>query len=111
MSQSNPKNEMLNKLFDEILTLPKFQSYTEEKKTLLKEKLLKEYNDRINKVIVVNIPINKAEEFLHLLESKDINQIDKFIIEHIPNIDDLLEAETSKFIQQLILKGNEDKSL
>ena len=80
---NNPKNEMLNKLFDEILTLPKFKAYTEEKKNSLKEKLLKEYNDRINKVIVVNIPINKAEEFLQLLESKDINQIDKLIFHKI----------------------------
>lgn len=104
----NQKDEILNKLFNELLTLPKFKDYDEDKKTALKSKLLKEYNDRINKIIIVNIPIDKSEEFLKILESKDINQIDKFIVENIPNIDDVIEAETSKFIQQIILKGREE---
>jgi len=104
----NQKDEILNKLFNEILTLPKFKSYDDAKKEALKDKLFKEYNDRINKVIVINIPVEKSEEFLKVLDTKDINLIDKFIVDHIPNIDDVLEAETSKFIQQLILKGQEE---
>lgn len=104
----NPKDDILNKLFDEILTLPKFKSFNEEKKTALKSKLMKEYNDRINKVIVTSIPVGKSEEFLQILDTKDVNLIDKFIVDNIPNIDDVIEAETSKFIQQLILKGQEE---
>jgi len=104
----NPKDEILNKLLNELLTLPRFKNLDEEKKSSLKQKLIKEYNDRINKAIVINIPVDKSEDFLKVLETKNVEKIDQFIQEHIPNIDDLLEAETSKFIQQIILKGQEE---
>ncbi|NBO17510.1 MAG: hypothetical protein EBV07_01300, partial [Proteobacteria bacterium] len=47
----NPKDEMLNLLLTELLTLPKFRDYSSEKKEALKDKLVKEYDDRINKAI------------------------------------------------------------
>jgi hypothetical protein len=102
------KDEILNKLIDEILTMPKFKNFEGEKKIVLRNKLIKEYNERINKAIVINMPIEKSEEFLNVLDSKNIEKIDQFIQVNIPNIDDILEAETSKFVQQLILKGQEE---
>ncbi len=99
------KNEILNNLLDHLLTLPKFETMENEKKELLKTKLINEYNDRINKLIIINIPLNKSEEFLAILDSKNTSRIDKYIEEQIPNLDDLIEAETSRFIQQIILKG------
>jgi len=102
------KDEILNKLIDEILTMPKFKNFEGEKKIVLRNKLIKEYNERINKAIVINMPIEKSEEFLSVLDSKNIEKIDQFIQVNIPNIDDILEAETSKFVQQLILKGQEE---
>ena len=55
------------------------------------------------------MPHSKSEEFLEILDTKNIDVIDKFIETNIPHIGTLMEAETSKFIQQLILKGNEQK--
>jgi len=104
----NPKDEMLNLLLTELLTLPKFRDYSSEKKEALKDKLVKEYDDRINKAIVINVPIDKSEEFLKVLDEKNTEKIDKFIQDNIPNIDDILEAETSRFIQQIITKGHEE---
>lgn len=102
------KDEILNNLIDEILTMPKFKNFNGEKKIALRNKLIKEYNERINKAIVINMPIEKSEEFLNVLDSKNIEKIDQFIQVNIPNIDDVLEAETSRFVQQLILKGQEE---
>jgi len=102
------KDEILNKLIDEILTMPKFKNFEGEKKIVLRNKLIKEYNERINKAIVINMPIEKSEEFLNVLDSKNIEKIDQFIQVNIPNIDDILEAETSMFVQQLLLKGQEE---
>lgn len=101
------KEELLNNLIDQLLTLPKFNDFSAEKKQVLKEKLIKEYNERINKSIVINMPIEKADDFLAVLETKKLDDIDEFILKNIPDIDNLIEMETSKFIQQIILKGNE----
>lgn len=103
------KNETLNKLFDQLLQLPRFKDYDEEKKEELKVRLVKEYEERINKSIIVNMPKEKSEEFLEILDSKNLDVIDKFIETNIPNINTIIEAETSKFIQQIILKGSEVK--
>jgi hypothetical protein len=103
------KNTTLNDLFDQLLLLPRFKDYSNEKKEELKIRLVKEYEERVNKAIIVNMPKEKSEEFLDILDTKNIDVIDKFIETNIPNIDYLIEAETSKFIQQLILKGNEQK--
>jgi hypothetical protein len=103
------KNTTLNDLFDQLLLLPRFKDYSNEKKEELKVRLVKEYEERVNKAIIVNMPKEKSEEFLDILDTKNIDVIDKFIETNIPNIDYLIEAETSKFIQQLILKGNEQK--
>jgi len=104
----NPKDQMLELLLTELLTLPKFKDFTEEKKEALKNKLVKEYNDRINKAIVINIPLDKSEEFLKVLDEKNVEKIDEFIQKTIPNVDEILEAETSRFIQQIIIKGHEE---
>lgn len=103
------KNTVLNQLFDQLLLLPRFKDYSNEKKEELKKRLVKEYEERINKTIIVNMPHSKSEEFLEILDTKNIDVIDKFIETNIPHIGTLMEAETSKFIQQLILKGNEQK--
>lgn len=102
------KEEILKQLIDRLLELPKFKNFDSDKKEKLKEKLLNEYNERINKVIVINIPKEKSEEFLSVLDTNDLNIIDKFILDNIPQIDELIEAETSRFIQQIILKGSEE---
>lgn len=102
------QENILENLLDELLTLPKFKELELEKKTKLKAKLIKEYGDRINKVIITNIPINKSEEFLIILDEKNVEKVDKFITDNIPHIDELIEAETSRFIQQIILKGREE---
>lgn len=103
------KSATINLLFDQLLFLPRFKDYSNEKKEQLKLKLLSEYEERINKSIIVNMPREKSEEFLDILDCKKIDLIDKFIETNIPNIDYVIESETSKFIQQLILKGNEQK--
>jgi hypothetical protein len=103
------KNTTLNELFDQLLLLPRFKEYSPEKKEELKKRLLKEYEERINKAIIINIPKEKSEEFLEILDTKNIDVIDKFIETNIPGIDNLIEAETSRFIQQLILRGSEQK--
>jgi hypothetical protein len=103
------KNELLDQLFDEILTLPRFQLYTVAQQKALKAQLAAEYDERINQLIVASIPIDKAEEFLVVLDTGETEKIDAFISEHIPNIDDLLEAETTQFIQMIIRMGYDEQ--
>ena len=76
-----------------------FKSYDDAKKEALKDKLFKEYNDRINKVIVINIPVEKSEEFLKVLDL--VKSFDVPIVGHNLLIDLAFLMSTERYEYKL----------
>jgi hypothetical protein len=76
-----------------------------EEKEVFKQSLIQNFNDRISSVIILNMPQEKSEEFLQILERNNEQETDQFISANIPNIEQLIQNETSAFVKDLMVSN------
>ncbi len=68
----------------------------------LKKDLRERLENRINAVILSQIPEHKLEEFEKLLDSKDQNATQSFCSQNIPNLTELIASEFLSFRSRYI---------
>jgi hypothetical protein len=74
-----------------------FQNITSEVVTQIKADLMTRVEDRINAVIIKNMPEEKNDEFDKMLDSASDEEIRVFCGENIPNLDELIAEELVRF--------------
>lgn len=67
--------------------------------TEMKMDLLKRADNRINAVIVANLPEDKLEEFSSLLDQDDSLKVQTFLEDNIPDLLELIASELLDFRQ------------
>jgi hypothetical protein len=103
MDQNNTNElNVLGSFLDSFISQPKFSGMTEEEKVAFKQTLAQNFNDRVSSVVILNMPQDKSEEFNQVLERNNPEETDAFILKYIPNIDQLIQNETSAFVNDLI---------
>lgn len=65
----------------------------------IKSDLLGKVEDRVNALIISNLPENKLEEFNKLLDNVSDEDMQKFCVSNIPNLSQLIASELIVFKQ------------
>lgn len=82
---------------DKLLTEKGIVSVDAETRGQMKRDLVTRLEDRINAVIIENMPADKMEEFERLLDNADKEEINDFCRASIPELDELMAAELISF--------------
>lgn len=92
----------LETLIDGFIDQPKFGSMSPAEKQEFKAALVQNYNDRITSLIILNMPREKSTEFTEIAESGNPEATQDFIMKNIPNFEQLVQNESTAFLQALI---------
>ena len=102
MNQNNQEINILETFINSFMVQPRFNGMNEAEKVAFRQTLIQNFNDRISSVVVLNMPQSQNEEFMKLLETNNAEEIVSFVTKHIPNIDQLVQNETSAFVNDLL---------
>lgn len=96
-------DEMVSKFIDQLIEEVEMNKNLEEDISVqLKEDLKERLQNRINVVILSQIPESKLEEFEKLLDAGDEKATQAFCSENIPNLAELIASEFLGFRNRYI---------
>ncbi len=96
-------DEMIDQLINKLVIDSKMNENIEEGVfDQLRKDLKERLQNRINAVILTQIPEHKLEEFEKLLDGKDEKATQAFCAENIPNLAELIAAEFLGFRNRYI---------
>lgn len=95
----------LQQFVDRLVEEKGFADETPEVLAQIKEDLLSRVEDRINAVILENMPSHLMEEFEKKLDQESTEQVMAFCSENIPNINEVIAAELLNFRTTYLARG------
>lgn len=95
----NKKNEQgsLEIFVSNLVAEKGFENLDAEVLAQIKVDLLDRVEDRINAVIVANMPADVLEYFEKLVDRGDTQEIQSFCAHHIPGLDEIIAKELVEF--------------
>jgi hypothetical protein len=91
------KSDIIEQFVDRLVEEKKFENLLPEVLNQIREDLYSRVEDRINAIILNNLPEDKADEFDALLDGGDLSVIQKYCQENIKNMDQLIAGELLAF--------------
>jgi hypothetical protein len=101
MDTTNPN--IIQNFLASYVNQPKFQELNEGEKATMISTLLSNYEERINLVIVNFCPDDKKVELTELIKEGNMDKINSFLDLNIPNLPQLIQQETTEFINDLLV--------
>lgn len=90
-------NDLVRQFVDRLLEEKKMDNLDPEILEQAKQDLIEKAEDSIKAAILENLPANKMEEFVRLLESGDISLTQSFIRESIPDLESVIAKTLLSF--------------
>ena len=87
----------LEKFTDKLIEEKKYDNLDLKVKEQIKKDLFERLDDRINAVILEKMPPEKLEEFEKLIDSAKDEEIQKFCLKNIPDLDQIIALELINF--------------
>ena len=95
--ETSPVDEMLQAFAQKLLEEKKFDAVDPEVFKQLKADLVDRLEDRMNMIILKNMPEEKLGEFEALLENGPAEDLQNFVAENVPNLQEVLSTELMAF--------------
>jgi len=93
----------LNQLLDEIISSSKYSGVSEEQKDTLKKKLVQKFMNDLNFVALQMLDSEKQKVFSQILATQNQNDIDLFIAQNIPDLQNLMDQTTQKYVGEVAI--------
>lgn len=90
-------NDLIRQFIDRLLEEKKMDNLDPEILEQAKQDLIEKAEDSIKAAILENLPANKMEEFVSLLESGDISLTQSFVKESIPDLESVIAKTLLSF--------------
>lgn len=97
MPNKTNQSEAINIFVDRLIEEKKFENVSPETLEQIKEDLLGRVEDRINAITLENMPREKLEEFNKLLDTANMEDIQKFCQNNIPDLNEIIAKELLNF--------------
>ncbi|MFA4817507.1 MAG: DUF5663 domain-containing protein [Parcubacteria group bacterium] len=91
------KSEIISQFVDRLVEERALKNISSEIMAQIKEDLAGRVEDRINAVILANMPPSHLEEFDKILDSNDVEKIQLFCQSNIPELDNVIANELMSF--------------
>lgn len=91
------KSDVIGQFVDQLIAEKKFENLLPEVLEQIHEDLYSRVEDRVNAVILNNLPEDKIEEFNGLLDGGNLEAIQAYCQKNVENMDQLIAGELLAF--------------
>lgn len=93
----SPNNDLINQFVARLIEEKKMSNLDPEILEQAKQDLIEKAEDSIKAAIFENLPADKMEEFVQLLESGDANVLQSFVKEALPDLESVIAKALLNF--------------
>ena len=97
------KPDVMKNFLTSYISQPKYKELSEQEKSQMLETLLINFEERINLLIVTYCPDDRKVELTNLLKEGNMDKINTFLAVTIPNLEQLIQQETTEYINDLLM--------
>ncbi len=90
-------NNIIEDFINRIVTEKGLEHKDPEVLAQIKADLMSRFEDRLNAMILSNLPSDKLEDFNKLLDSKNDEAINEFLKNNVPDVEEKLATEMLEF--------------
>lgn len=104
IADQNNKHD-LREFAERLLVEKNLSNVDDEIKEQMKKDLVERLEDRINVIILERMPPEKLEEFEVVVDEADSEEINRFCVANIPDLDQIVAAELISFRTTYLANG------